>query len=121
MLPKSYRIRKQKEFDLIYKEHKSLNSQNLQIYLRYVNSKERVIYPERTYPRFGFVLSKKIGNAVERNRVKRLLREIIRLTLPKLKDNFEALVIPFPQIVNATYYELETEIINTLKSYNLYK
>jgi ribonuclease P protein component len=29
-------------------------------------------------PRFGFTVSKKVGNAVERNRVKRRLREIVR-------------------------------------------
>jgi ribonuclease P protein component len=31
-------------------------------------------------PRFGFTASKKIGNAVERNRVRRRLREMVRLT-----------------------------------------
>jgi len=29
-------------------------------------------------PRFGFTVSKKVGNAVERNRVRRRLREIVR-------------------------------------------
>jgi ribonuclease P protein component len=31
-------------------------------------------------PRFGFTVSKKVGNAVERNRVRRRLREIVRLS-----------------------------------------
>jgi ribonuclease P protein component len=31
-------------------------------------------------PRFGFTASKKVGNAVERNRVRRRLREMVRLT-----------------------------------------
>jgi ribonuclease P protein component len=30
--------------------------------------------------RFGFTVSKKVGNAVERNRVRRRLREVVRLT-----------------------------------------
>ena len=30
--------------------------------------------------RFGFTVSKKVGNAVERNRVRRRLREIVRLS-----------------------------------------
>ena len=35
--------------------------------------------------RFGFTVSKKVGNAVERNRVRRRLREVVRLsaTLPQ--------------------------------------
>ena len=32
----------------------------------------------RTPARFGFTVSKKVGNAVERNRVRRRLREIVR-------------------------------------------
>jgi ribonuclease P protein component len=31
-------------------------------------------------PRFGFTVSKRVGNAVERNRVRRRLREIVRLS-----------------------------------------
>ena len=30
-------------------------------------------------PRFGFTVSKKVGNAVERNRVRRRLRDIVRI------------------------------------------
>ena len=32
-------------------------------------------------PRFGFIVSKAVGNAVERNRAKRLLRAAARITL----------------------------------------
>ena len=35
--------------------------------------------PDLGPPRFGFTVSKKVGNAVERNRVRRRLREIVRL------------------------------------------
>ena len=34
---------------------------------------------DETQPRVGFTVSKKVGNAVERNRVRRRLREIVRL------------------------------------------
>jgi ribonuclease P protein component len=35
---------------------------------------------DRAPPRFGFTVSKKVGNAVERNRVRRRLREVVRLS-----------------------------------------
>lgn len=57
-------------------------------------------------PRVGFTVSKKVGNAVERNRVRRRLREIVRLApLPLLRGHDYVLVgrraalsLPFARI-----------------------
>ena len=49
---------------------------------------------EETGMRVGFTCSKKVGNAVARNRAKRRLREIARLTLPLHgKDGFDYVLI----------------------------
>jgi ribonuclease P protein component len=59
--------------------------------------------------RVGFTVSKKVGNAVERNRVRRRLREVVRLSaaLPEqaghdyvLIGRRAALAIPFERIVS---------------------
>ena len=59
-------------------------------------------------PRFGFTLTKKVGNAVVRNRARRRLREAVRLSpdLPTLSGHdyvvvgrLEAIRLPFGQLL----------------------
>jgi ribonuclease P protein component len=59
-------------------------------------------------PRFGFTVSKKVGNAVERNRVRRRLREIVRrhaALLPQAGHDYvligrrPALAMPFERMI----------------------
>jgi len=62
---------------------------------------------DRGPARFGFTVSKKVGNAVERNRVRRRLREIVRLNAAAriqpghdyvLVGRRAALALPFERI-----------------------
>ncbi|MDM7324543.1 MAG: ribonuclease P protein component [Thermus sp.] len=66
--------------------------------------------------RVGIVVSKKVGKAVVRNRVKRRLREILRrLHLPKA----HLLVIASPEAREATYAELFQDLTRALKKSGL--
>lgn len=119
MLKKGYRIRKQKEFDLIYSHSKKLPSENFQMRIHFLRDEDK--NPLMKYPRFAFIVSPKVGKAVVRNRVKRLLRETVRLELSKLRTDFEAIVIAYPQIVEKDFHALESEIARLFSTYNLYK
>ena len=45
-------------------------------------------------PRVGFTVTKRIGNAVRRNRVKRRLREVARLVMPdRAQDGYDYVLI----------------------------
>ena len=103
MLPKKYRLRKRKEIEEIFKKGNSKNSDL--VFIKFLkNNLEN--------PRFCFIVSKKISNkAVERNKVKRLLREVVRKEiLPNLKTNCDYLIIAKPLILNKNYWQIKKDL-----------
>lgn len=63
--------------------------------------------------RFGFLTSKRIGNAVVRNKVKRRLREAVRQT--RVKAGWDAVFIARTGIERAGYQELKQAADNLLR------
>jgi len=59
----------------------------------------------------GVVTSRRIGNAVARNRARRLFREAYRLNKHKLTDHLQLVMIARTAIRQATLRELETEML----------
>ena len=78
-----YRLKKEKDFNLVFKNGKKLFSKNLTV----------VFFPSKEI-KAGFAVSKKHGTSVKRNRIKRLLRESFRSFLPNIRQNFFFVFIP---------------------------
>lgn len=64
----------------------------------------------RSHPQIGLSVSKYVGNAVVRNKIKRQLREIVRPLLPDIVPNHVILLIARAPIAQASYQEIETAV-----------
>ena len=57
--------------------------------------------------RLGIAATKKLGGSVERNRAKRLIREVFRRN--KIADGFDVVVIPKRELLDASLNTLEAD------------
>ena len=78
-----YRLKKEKDFNLVFSKGKRLFSSELT--LVYIPSEQLKV---------GYAVSKKHGGSVNRNRIKRLLRESFRSFMPLIGQNFFFVFIP---------------------------
>ncbi len=108
-MEKQYRLRKNGQFRYVYK--KGRGSACREISLGYVKGSKLLA---------GFAVSKKIGNAVTRNRVKRRLREAFRLELPKLKKGLYVVAAREPS-AQADYRCLAGSLQYLLRKQGLYQ
>lgn len=67
--------------------------------------------------RFGFSVTKALGNAVVRNRVRRLLKEIVRLT--PIEQGWDIVFIARPGAAVAGYYRLNMSVNKLLAQAHL--
>ena len=66
------------------------------------------------FRKYGFTVSKKIGNAVKRNYLKRIFRSIIRNNWVSIKKSISFEIIPKKKILNHTFTEIEKDIKEVL-------
>ncbi len=64
--------------------------------------------------RFGFVASKRVGNAVARNRCKRLLREGVRAVTPPA--NVDIVLIAAPSLAAATLADVLPDLTTAMEA-----
>lgn len=105
-MEKKYRLRKNIEFKRVYNKGKNYWNRNLILYVRKNGLEET---------RLGITITKKIGNAVIRNKIRRRMKEIYRLNHERVKPSYDLIFIPKKNVVDLSYKELENSLIHILK------
>lgn len=91
-LNKSEILRDKREFNVVYSNGRSFANKDLVLY---------VLNDERYNGKVGFAAGKKLGCAVVRNRVKRLLREAYRLNKKNLRSDRAIILMGRKNLVDA--------------------
>lgn len=101
--PAHYRIKKSRDFRVVQRWGKKHRAKMfLALFHPNVRNLEN--------PRFGFVVSKKVGNAVIRNLCKRRLRELLRTKKEQLQKNWDVVIIVYRNFPESLLPEIEREI-----------
>ena len=99
----SEHVRKRADFELIYKTGFKRSGRLMTMFTR-----EREAGPSR----LGIAATRKMGAAVERNRAKRLARELFRHHKPE--GAVDVVVVPRREMLGAPYARLEAEFLSLL-------
>ncbi|KKR87172.1 MAG: Ribonuclease P protein component [Candidatus Woesebacteria bacterium GW2011_GWB1_41_10] len=112
MLPRLNRLTGKKNFERVEKEGEMFQSQNFGIAF--------VKREDKKPSRFAFVVSTKISKvAVERNRIKRILREAVRQTLFDLVKGFDVVFLAKLSIMRASTDLMMKEVKKSLRDAKL--
>ena len=111
-MKKRFRVKKEKDFNAIFKEGKSFANRKFVIY-RLENNEQHF--------RVGLSVSKKLGNAVTRNQIKRRIRHILIEHKNQLVENVDFVVIARKGVEILEYAEMEKNLLHVLKLSKIYQ
>ena len=113
MLPAAQRLRDNRDFRRVYARGRSHVHPLAVLYMMRRADDFAPTVPGR---RIGFVVSKKQGNAVVRNRIKRRLREAVRLQLDRLRDGpFDLIFVGRGRSKSAEWTEMQAAVEELLR------
>ncbi|NMO94182.1 ribonuclease P protein component [Paenibacillus lemnae] len=112
-MEKKLRLRNRADFSRVYRHGKSFANHQFVVY--WFRKKEVEQF------RAGVSVSKKVGNAVVRNRMRRLVKEIVRHHQDEIIEHIDLIFIVRKGALNKTYQELEKSVLHVLRKSSLLK
>ncbi|MBC8080321.1 MAG: ribonuclease P protein component [Gorillibacterium sp.] len=112
-MQKEHRLAKREDFNRVYRRGKSVA--NLQFVVYVLPRKEQGPF------RLGVSVSKKLGNAVVRNRIRRTMKEIVRLSQEDFLPDVDFVVIARKPVVDLEYEDMRKCLFHVLKKASLLK
>jgi len=101
---KSERLKKSKDFKAVFEQCRKLEDKNLAFYVQF---KE-----DAGLKKFGVSLSRALGKAYRRNRLKRRLREIYRVEKEKFRGGYQVILIPKRGSVDRSFDEMRQSFLS---------
>lgn len=105
-------LRRKEDFDLIYKKGRSVGERYIVLF--YMKN-------GLSYNRIAFLASKKVGNSVERNRARRLMKENYRFLKDYIKSGYDLIFIARKNINGKKLRDVEKSMVNSVSKAKLYK
>lgn len=103
------RIRRKADFDRAYASGHRVSSKSFTLI---------ATASEQGRSRLGVTISRKVGGAVERNAVRRRIREAFRRNRNAIASDIDIVVHVRPEARGAAYHELEAELLGALRRYD---
>lgn len=110
ILKLSESLKKNKDFQKVYKNGKSYANKYLVMY---------VLENELKNNRIGVSVSKKVGNSVVRHRLARLIRESFRLNGDKFQSGLDIVVIARNTAKGKNYWDISSAVMHLGKLHNI--
>jgi ribonuclease P protein component len=120
MIAAIYRLRKHADYQRVYQASRKQFGKQLSYFftlrqpLGPDGSPLRAVNPSA--PRVGLTVSKAMGKAVDRNRIKRRMREAVRRQLPLLRSPVDVVLHPRRSVIDLDFAALEREVASVFQT-----
>lgn len=102
-MKRTFRLKSRLDFQAVYTKGRSVANRAAVLY----------VLPQKPsdVSRIGFAAGKKLGNAVVRNRVKRRIKEAVRLVWPSIKPGVALIIIARHAAMDMPFSQLQAKVV----------